>query len=225
MNKNRFLLAAISVVFVACGTTEKSTQVAKDMASAQEVRDKAEQARLERKQALLEREVKTVPDWVVSPPHADHTGIYGVGIGSDVDLTNSMRKARLQSMYELAKAFRAEVSGEDTMIGSGDNEYRYVVDLFVNKVSLAGTEVIKQEVVPVGGVYKTYALLKYPLADFNNVIAAEKNAARRTDLQTAYTRLMARVEREEAKAIERSRDQAPAPASATALPPRAAADE
>lgn len=222
MNKNRLLLSAISLLFIACSTTDKSTQVAKDLASAQEVRDKAEQARLERKQALLEREVKTVPDWVVSPPHADHTGIYGVGIGSDVDLTNSMRKARLQSMYELAKAFRAEVSGEDTMIGSGDNDYRYVIDLFVNKVSLAGTEVVKQEVVPIGGAFKTYSLLKYPLADFNAVIAAEKNAARRNDLQTAYARLMARVEREEAKALDRSREQA---APAPVREPRPASDE
>lgn len=217
MNKNRILLAVMSLMIAACSTTGKSTQVAKDSASAQEIRDKAEQARQDRKQALLEHEVKTVPDWVVSPPVADHSGIYGVGIGSDTDLTNSMRKAKLQSMYELAKAFRAEVSGEDTMIGSGENEYRYVVDLFVNKVNLSGTEVIKIEVIPVGGVYKTYALLKYPLADFNSVIAAEKNAARRTDLQTAYTRLMARVEREEVKGRARAGDQdTPTPSARTA---------
>ena len=186
-------LTAMLLSLVACGSTPKNIQISKDEATVQEIRDKAEQEQLKRKQALLEREVKTVPNWVVAPPRADLQGFYGVGIGSDSDMLNSMRKARLQGAYELARSMSAELSAEDTMTGSGQGQYRYVVDLFVNRVNVAGSEMVHQEVIPVNGIYKTYVLMKMPMGEFNQVLKSQASSAEKSELERGYRRLMKRV--------------------------------
>jgi hypothetical protein len=169
------------------------TDISKDETKAQAVRDAAAQERRDKKQALLEREAREIPEWVVSPPKADEQGVYGVGIGSDADVLTSMRKARLQGTYELAKAMNAELSAEDTMTGSGEGQYRYIVSLFVNKVNVAGAEVVQQEVKPINGVFKTYVLVKLPFAEFNHALRAQVSSIQKTELEKDYERLMKRI--------------------------------
>jgi len=198
MKKRKEILnsvAAIAAIFAlgGCNTTPTRADISKDEVKAQSIHEDAEQQRLDKKQALLEREAKEIPDWVISPPKADAQGVYGVGLGSDADVLTAMRKAKLQGLYELAKSMNAEMSGEDTMTGSGEGQYRYIVSLFVNKVNVAGTELVRQEVKPVNGVFKTYVLMRLPFAEFNHALNAERTSSQKTELEESYNRLMKRI--------------------------------
>lgn len=193
MNSPIKFILCLSCILTGCSSPITKTQISKDEANAQMVREQAEQDKLTRKQALLEHEIKGIPAWVIAPPKADAQGFYGVGIGSDADLLTSMRKAKFQGAYELAKTINAELSAEDTMTGSGQGEYRYIVDLFVNRVNVAGMELIEQEVKPVNGLFKTYTLQKLSFADFNHVLKAQQASLQKKTLEDAYSRLMKRI--------------------------------
>ncbi|MBD3822212.1 hypothetical protein [Hydrogenovibrio sp. JE_KL2] len=187
--------AAMSLV--GCSSTPSKTDIAEEQAKVEKIQSDAAEAQAERRQEQMEQEMKNLPGWVLDPPKTDGSGFYGVGIGSDRDLVNSMRKAKLQASYELAKTMKSELSGEDTMTGSGEGEYRYVINNFVDKVNLSGAQVVKQKVEPINGMYKSYVLMKYPYNDFNQVLKdSQANDANKKTLEDAYQRLMKKIGRE-----------------------------
>ena len=190
------LLSATALLgLTACSSTPSATDIAEEQAEVAEIRAEAQQEQNERNQAMMQNEMESLPDWVIEPPKADSTGFYGVGLSSDLDLLNAMRKAKLQASYELAQTIKSELSGEDTMTGSGEGEYRYVINNFVNKVNLSGAELVKQRVDPVDGKYKAYVLMKYPYKQFNQVLQDHNtNQAEKKTLDEAYQRLMTKVE-------------------------------
>lgn len=197
---NRLLLGLLATTLLgtltACSSTPSATDIAEEQAEIAEIRADAQKEQAERNQAMMEKEMKSLPSWVVEPPKSDSTGFYGVGLASDSDLLNAMRKAKLQGAYELAQTMKSELSGEDTMTGSGEGEYRYVINNFVDKVNLSGAELVKQIVDPVDGKYKAYVLMKYPYSQFNQVLKDQgSNKAEMKTLDEAYERLMAKVER------------------------------
>lgn len=186
-------IASASLV-TGCSSTVTKEDIVKQEAEVQQARMDAQQEINERKQEQMEKQAEQLPDWVVSPPRADATGFYGVGLGIDEDLLTSMRKANLQAKYDVASTMRSELSGEDTMTGSSAGQYRYVINNFVNSVPLTGVEVVNRSVKPVDGTYKTYVLVKLPYDKFNLIL---KNQAKPEDtrtLQESYDRLMKRVE-------------------------------
>jgi hypothetical protein len=187
--------AAMSLV--GCSSSPSKTDIAEEQAKVEKIQSDAAEAQAERRQEQMEQEMKNLPGWVLDPPKTDGSGFYGVGIGSDRDLVNSMRKAKLQASYELAKTMKSELSGEDTMTGSGEGEYRYVINNFVDKVNLSGAQVVKQKVEPINGMYKSYVLMKYPYNDFNQVLKdSQANDANKKTLEDAYQRLMKKIGRE-----------------------------
>ena len=190
-----FLATTLLGTLTACSSTPTATDIAEEQADIAEIRAEAQKEQDERNQAMMEKEMESLPSWVIEPPKADSTGFYGVGLASDLDLLNAMRKAKLQGTYELAQTMKSELSGEDTMTGSGEGEYRYVINNFVNKVNLSGAELVKQVVDPVDGKYKAYVLMKYPYSQFNQVLKDQgSNKADMKTLDEAYQRLMAKVE-------------------------------
>lgn len=200
LTHNRLLLGLLATTLFgtlsACSSTPSATDIAEEQAELAEIRADAQKEQAERNQVMMEKEMKSLPSWVIEPPKADSTGFYGVGLASDSDLLNAMRKAKLQGAYELAQTMKSELSGEDTMTGSGEGEYRYVINNFVDKVNLSGAELVKQIVDPVDGKYKAYVLMKYPYSQFNQVL--KDQASNKADMRTldeAYERLMAKVER------------------------------
>lgn len=200
LNHTRLLLGFLATTLVgtltACSSTPSASDIAEEQAEIAEIRAEAQKEQAERNQAMMEKEMKSLPSWVIEPPKADSTGFYGVGLASDLDLLNAMRKAKLQGAYELAQTMKSELSGEDTMTGSGEGEYRYVINNFVDKVSLSGAELVKQIVDPVDGKYKAYVLMKYPYSQFNQVLKDQgSNKAEMKTLDEAYQRLMTKVER------------------------------
>ncbi len=197
-NHNRLLLGLLATTLFstlsACSSTPSATDIAEEQAELAEIRADAQKEQAERNQVMMEKEMKSLPSWVIEPPKADSTGFYGVGLASDADLLNAMRKAKLQGAYELAQTMKSELSGEDTMTGSGEGEYRYVINNFVDKVNLSGAELVKQVVDPVDGKYKAYVLMKYPYSQFNQVLKDQaSNKADTKTLDEAYERLMAKV--------------------------------
>jgi hypothetical protein len=183
---------------IACSSTPTATDIAEEQAEVAEIRAEAQKDQDARNQAMMQKEMESLPAWVIEPPKADSTGFYGVGLASDSDLLNAMRKAKLQGSYELAQTMKSELSGEDTMTGSGEGEYRYVINNFVDKVNLSGAELVKQVVDPVDGKYKAYVLMKYPYGQFNQILKDQKsNVAETKTLDEAYQRLMARVGQQE----------------------------
>lgn len=187
--------AAMSLV--GCSSSPSKTDIAEEQAKVEKIQSDAAEAQAERRQEQMEQEMKNLPGWVLDPPKTDGNGFYGVGVGSDRDLVNSMRKAKLQASYELAKTMKSELSGEDTMTGSGEGEYRYVINNFVDKVNLSGAQVVKQKVEPINGMYKSYVLMKYPYNDFNQILKdSQANEANKKTLEDAYQRLMKKIGRE-----------------------------
>jgi len=189
-------LVALLVNLSGCSSTPSATDIAEEQAEVAEVKAQAQKEQAERNQEMMENEMKSLPSWVIEPPKADSTGFYGVGLASDLDLLNAMRKAKLQAAYELAQTMKSELSGEDTMTGSAEGEYRYVINNFVDKVNLSGAELVKQVVDPVDGKYKAYVLMEYPYSQFNQVLQDQQtNQAEMKTLDEAYKRLMTKVER------------------------------
>lgn len=189
-----FFAAALMTHLTGCSSTPTAADIAEDQAEAEQIRAEARQEQAEKMQAAMEKEMASLPAWVIEPPKADATGFYGVGLASDTDLVNAMRKAKLQAAYELAQTMKSELSGEDTMTGSGEGQYRYVINNFIDKVNLSGAELVKQKVEPIDGVYKAYVMMKYPYTDFNQVL--KDQSANQTENQTldqAYQRLMSKV--------------------------------
>jgi hypothetical protein len=197
LQHNSCLLGSLTAMLLtgltACSSTPTATQIAKEQAKVAEIRAEAQQEQAERKQALMEEEMESLPSWVIEPPKADATGFYGVGLSADPDLLNAMKKAKLQASYELAQTIKSELSGEDTMTGSGEGEYRYVINNFVDKVNLSGAELVQQKVMPVNGDYKAYILMKYPYEAFNLVLKEQNDQSGTQTLNDAYQRLMDRI--------------------------------
>lgn len=190
----KVLVAGCMASLIGCSSTPSKTDIAEEQAKVEKIQAEAAQEQAERRQAQMEEEMKNLPGWVLDPPKTDGTGFYGVGVGSDKDFVNSMRKAKLQASYELAKTMKSELSGEDTMTGSGEGEYRYIINNFVDKVNLSGAQVVQQKVEPINGQYKAYVLMKYPYNEFNQVLHdSQSTAAQKKTLQDAYDRLMKKI--------------------------------
>lgn len=196
MKKQKLILLGFlagSIALTGCSSNQTKEDVAKEEIEIQEIRAEAAADARDIQQDLMEQEMASLPEWVIEPPRADGTGFYGVGTASDRDLVTSMRKAELQAKYALASTIKSELSGEDTMTGSGVNDYRYIINNFVNNVELIGTETVKRIVKPIDGQYKAHILIKLPYDQFNEVL---KNSSKKADyktLQESYERLMNKV--------------------------------
>lgn len=137
-----------------------------------------------------EEQLDSLPAWVLSKPRPDGSGMYGVGIGESPDLTNAIRKSNLQARYDVAKEVNMELSAEDTMVGSSDSQYRYIVNAFVDQVNLAGVDDIAREIQAGPRGYRAYTLVKLPYREFNRALDAFGPS---NELDEAYERLMDRV--------------------------------
>ena len=196
---SRLILVAVLATVAGmsgCSSTMTREEIAEEEIQVQEMRADAKAQMLEAKQERLEKALEDVPEWVIEPPRADGTGFYGVGTGASENVTISARKANLQAKFELASTLKSELSGEDTMNGSDENNYRYVINNFVDKVHLTGYETVKRKVVTQEGKYVTYVLLKMPYSKFNEVVNNQEDSDVKETLQDSYARLMERVSKQ-----------------------------
>lgn len=197
MNKQKIILVSLfagSLALTGCSSNPTNQDIVKEELEVQEIRAEAVANAKELQQEKMEEEMASLPDWVVEPPRTDGTGFYGVGTASDRDLVTSMRKAELQAKYSLASTMKSELSGEDIMSGSGEGDYRYIINNFVNKVELTGTETVKRVVKPIDGQYKSHILIKLPFDQFNEVLRNQAKTVDTKTLEESYDRLMKKVE-------------------------------
>lgn len=191
MINKKWILAAIATGVLAAGCSKNPMQQAiKDQERLERHLAAQEERRAERQKLAGEEQLSSLPSWVVTKPRPDGTGMYGVGIGESRDLTNAIRKSNLQARFDVAKEIENVLTAEETMTGSSDSNYRYIVNSFVNQVDLAGVEDVMREVQSGPRGFRAYTLVKLPYDDFNEAL---QGFGQRGRLESAYQQLMERV--------------------------------
>lgn len=194
LNTTKTLMAvALAATVLALGTGCSSNpmkQNIKDQERLERHLAAQEARRAERQVAAGQEQLTNLPSWVITKPRPDGTGMYGVGIGESRDLTNAIRKSNLQARFDVAKEIENVLTAEETMTGSSDAQYRYIVNSFVNQVDLAGVEDVMREVQAGPRGFRAYTLVKLPYDDFNEAL---QGFSQRGRLESAYQQLMERV--------------------------------
>ena len=193
------------------GCASSSNQLNDSARLAQQLeQQKAEQVKQYKKaeQQRLESELSAVPAWALSPPQADSTGIYAVGIADSKKLQTVIRKARLEAEFELAKQYNQEISGSERAYEQDNGgeqiteQYTALIDKLVDRIPVKGFSVIKQDVAVLDGRYHAYILLKLPYDEFNAVLQQEKIAEKDSKIKAAFNELEVRLQQRRAERIE-----------------------
>jgi len=191
MTSSKWIIAAVATgLWVAGCSNTPMEQAIEDSERLERHLTAQEAKRAERQIAAGDEQLSTLPAWIVTKPRPDGTGMYGVGIGESRDLTNAIRKSNLQARYDVAKEIQNELTAEETITGSSDAQYRYIVNSFVNQVDLAGVEDVMREVQSGPRGYRAYTLVKLPYDDFNEAL---QGFGQRGELESAYQQLMERA--------------------------------
>lgn len=197
----KVLITLSLVVFALGGCASKSTveNMQKDLAQANEIREKAEETRLQKKQKLAEEFLDSRPIWAVEIPKPDTTGLYAVGSAESSNYNVSLKKAMLDGEFGLAKAYKQELSGSERSYTQERNDrnlntqYTALIDKLVARVPVVGFEVVKQEVKAIHGAYQSWVLLKLPYVEFNKVMQEQAANSMDSKVREAFDDLDRRV--------------------------------
>lgn len=201
---------AISAMVLATllgGCASDAENMAKDQINAERMRQQAAaDARAQLTGQLQDQLDSVVPSWYLDPPKMDGTGIYGVGTAQTKDLGFSVRKAKLLAIYEAAKVFKQEMSGQERSLqrdngDEGDVAQRteLLVDALVARVPVSGYDIVKTEVKPWDGQFHAFVLAKIPFDEFNNVLKMNKDSLK-GEFDGAFEALEKRLNEREARA-------------------------
>jgi hypothetical protein len=208
------LIAALGTI-AGCAAPGTREQAAKDEARAGAIRAQHAQANAARDQQEAEATLKAIPPWALVPPKPDESGIYAVGMAEGGKYALALKKASLDAEFEVASAYRQELSGSERTfsrdngkIGSTESFTR-LVDKLVMQVPLTGFEVVQQEVLPIGGAYHAFVLLKLPYRQFNQVLQEQRAGIQDKSVAAAFDDLERRVDKrrhqlQEEQALERA---------------------
>ncbi|MCO4319891.1 hypothetical protein [Aliidiomarina quisquiliarum] len=215
------LLALISVI-MAVGCSSKPVPEPENEMNVRLMELQAQQQEMLERQRALEQqarqdELDILPDWVESPPDADATGFYGVGIAQSKALNHSRRAARLLAEFELATQYRNEISGSERSFeesrASGDvnTQTTFLIDRIIDAVPVVGYQIVDQQIKAHNGQFFTYVLLKLPYDQFNAALQQQREAETDSRVQAQFDDLERRLtirrqEREEAAQREHERD-------------------
>jgi hypothetical protein len=203
MRSNWYAVSAVWVALLAAGCSSAPTakDIAKEEAAASEVRAKADAERRARDQKAAQAYLETVPDWAVTPPKADADGMYAAGMGDSAKLDLAMKKAMLSAEFQLAKAYRTVMSGNERQFqrdqGSVGVTERYtlLIDSLVERVPVGGYEVVKREVKSIDGKYHSYVLLKLSYDAFSKVMASSRQAEKDASIDLQFAELEGRLDK------------------------------
>lgn len=185
MKKMTGAVAVLALAAMAgCSSTPTAKDIAKEEAAAAAVRAKAAEARTEREQASAEAYMSKVPKWVVEPPKGDGEVVYAVGVGQSSSMDLAQKKAALEAQFELAKGFKQALSGSERQYrrdngkAGVDERFTVLIDQVVDRVPLAGYEVIRRETVPIAGAFHNFVLMKASYSEMQRILS-ERSAERR----------------------------------------------
>ncbi len=209
-----FMLAAMLIMAMASGCASHKTAIgfAEDEAQVAKVKAQVEQQKEERQQTKLEDEKAKTPDWALTPPRPDATGMYAVGSADSNSLRLSIAQARLRAEFGLAKLYKKELSGSerDFQRDSGGDEirvrYQSLIDELVS-ASIVGEETIKQETQPIHGRVYAWVLMKLPYDEFNKVLKGQRMQTRDKAIQSAFDDLERRLDKRRKQGIENAQIQ------------------
>lgn len=161
--------------------------------------DKATAAQTKAITEHMQKHLKKVPDWAVSPPEPDAKGIFASGIGESDNLSTAIKKARLEAEFGLAKLYSQELSGSERQYESDGNvisDRRFVglIDKLVDSVPVVGFTNEKQEVFADNGKYHAFVLLKLPYSEFNKALQEKKAEETKRDMKEAFEELESRLQ-------------------------------
>jgi len=206
------VLVAITLasVLAACSSQPTREDVAKDVARADIVRAKAEEARSEVRKKQAAAELAEVPPWILEVPKPDDRGVYAVGSAKSDDVTVVLKKAMLDGQFGLAKQIQQEVSGTETSVRNevnsrrGTEVYRSAISTLVSRVPIVAIETLRNEVkVLPSGQYAAYVLLLLPNEQINRALSQQKGESTEASAQSALDDLDRRIrERQDARARE-----------------------
>ena len=114
------------------------------------------------------------PAWFVEQPESTAEFAYVVGTAVSRDISMSGHKAQLDAETHLANKLAGGISTltKDYKRDVGD-EFAQSTEIATNKVAtdvkIAGADVVKKQVTPEGGGFRTYVLLKFPLGSKTQV--------------------------------------------------------
>ena len=203
-NSNISLMMIIIVLSVLSGCSSTSTQdtnkaMMKQQFEIEKLRRNFNQERQDVEQQHREKEINSLPPWVLTPLQADNTGFYAVGMAESKSIFFVMKKAKMQAEFELAKQYRQLLSGsersfeQENGVGELQTQTTLLIDKLIDEVPIIGYDIVKQKIIAVNGKHTAYILLKMPYEQYNKVLQAHKKSQLETKVANAFDKLQTRL--------------------------------
>ena len=161
--------------------------------------ERAHQQAIGERNEAIELHIADLPEWVMTPPMPDKTGMYAVGMGDSDNIQLALKKARLEAEFGLAKLYSQELSGSERLYSTDDNGasnlYVGLIDKLVRRVPVVGFDTVKQDIKAANGKYQAYVLLKLPYDEFNTVLKQQREKQTALDMVLAFQDLEMRLDK------------------------------
>jgi hypothetical protein len=192
-------------ILAGCSSSQTKEEAMQDYVAAQEIKEEHQQKVSERNQQKAEEFLELAPEWYLKPPQSDEKGIYAVAVGTSTDIATALRKAELQANYGLATKIKNIVSAEETMTGSSDANYRFIVNSFVDRVDVSSSELVSRNIKIVDGKYNAFVMMLYPYSSLHSDMVKANALRNSLEIDTAYNRLMKRIKESQAAELEQAK--------------------
>lgn len=204
------ITTAVSMLLLsACSSKMSAEDVAEEQIEIAKMREEARKERIELENERMEEEMDLVPDWYLTPPSADGTGIYAVGTAHSKSLGFAIKKARLQAYAELAKQYKLQLSGQERnrqkdigIEGDYSDTSELLIDAVFDNVALVGVETIKNKPVVMDGQKHIFMLVKLPYDEFNRMLQQQRSMSNDAEFRQAFDDLEARLDRRRNRRLE-----------------------
>ena len=194
----------IIILSVLSGCSSTSTQdtnkaMMKQQFEIEKLRRDFNQERQDVEQQHREKEINSLPPWVLTPLQADNTGFYAVGMAESKSIFFVLKKAKMQAEFELAKQYRQLLSGsersfeQENSVGELQTQTTLLIDKLIDEVPIIGYDIVKQKIIAVNGKHTAYILLKMPYEQYNKVLQAQKESQLETKVTNAFDKLQTRL--------------------------------
>jgi len=202
-----------SVVLMGCASKPTLESIQRDQLKAEELRNRADADKAEKRQTQNEALIVNIPQWVLRPPKPDSVGLYAVGAAESLSLNIAQKKAMLDAEFGLAKQYRQELSGSERSFTQERNDqslssqYTQLIDKLVSRVPIQSVEVVMQEAKSIEGVFHSWVLLKLPFAQFDQILQEQRAQAVDVTVQKAFDDLERRLKERAVERAQQQRDQ------------------
>ncbi|MGJ8674343.1 MAG: hypothetical protein ACSHWP_00210 [Pseudoalteromonas sp.] len=208
--KSIILIIFVGITILSGCSSTVNEDIVRQQMELEKQRLEMEKERIKIAQEKRNEEIKAVPSWALSPPNADQTGFYAVGISQSEQLAFAIKKAKMQAEFELAKQYKQILSGSERLFEKEDNagklqsQTQVLIDKIVYEVPLVGYEVVKQEIKVIEDMHVSYILLKLPFDQFNKVLQQQKLDTTDITAKQAFAEFEARLQNRKQQELDRN---------------------